>query len=111
MARADSPASDDAAQVSTAELQVQIAALKADITELTAAVGRYGRAQSEALKAQARDGLRVVAEKGAEGAAAAGDYAGRKYAETEDYVRDHPAASVGIAAGLGFLFGLLTARR
>ena len=109
MARSET-ASDIAADVSTVELQQQIAALKTDIAELTAAVGRYGRAQSEVLKSQARDGIRMVADRGASGVAAAGDFAGQKYSETEDYVRTHPAASVGIAAGVGFLVGLLTAR-
>jgi ElaB/YqjD/DUF883 family membrane-anchored ribosome-binding protein len=108
---AASVAPETTAQVSMAELQTQIAALKSDIADLTATVSRYGRAQGEALKAQARDGFRMVAEKSASGAQAAGEYAGQKYAETEEYVRSHPAASVGIAAGLGFLAGLMSARR
>ena len=118
MARSDSAAGNletvarnTAAEVSTADLQAQIATLKEDIAELTAAVARYGKAQSEALTAQARAGLRTVAEKGAEQVAVAQDIAARKYAETEDYVRAHPASSVGIAAALGFLVGLVTARR
>lgn len=98
-------------ELTTAELQEQIATLRGDISELTAALGRYGKAQAEALKAQAEGGLRHAAERGADGMAAASDFAGRKYAETEDYVRTNPATSMGLAAGLGFLIGLLTARR
>jgi len=30
---------------------------------------------------------------------------------TEDYVQSHPWQSVGIAAGVGFLLGLLSSRR
>ncbi|MDH4581439.1 MULTISPECIES: YqjD family protein [Pseudomonas] len=30
---------------------------------------------------------------------------------TEDYVQEHPWQSVGLAAGIGFLLGLLAARR
>lgn len=108
---ATTPATDARAEASTAELQEQILALKTDIAELTASLGRYGKAQTEALKAQARDGLRMVSEKGTEGIVAASDYAGQKYAETENYVRANPATAVGIAAGVGFLVGLLTARR
>lgn len=99
------------ADVTTAELQKQIAALKNDISELTQTVSRYGKAQSDSLKAQARDGLRVVGERGQHQLDAAGEYAGMKYAETEDYIRENPAAAVGIAAGIGFLVGLLTSRR
>jgi ElaB/YqjD/DUF883 family membrane-anchored ribosome-binding protein len=98
-------------ETSTADLQKQIATLKDDIAELTSAVAQYGRAQTAALTAQAKDGLRMVQERGSDGLAQAGDFAGRKYAETEDYVRANPATSVGIAAALGFLVGLLTARR
>lgn len=96
---------------STAELQRQIAALKADLAELTATMAQFGKDQAAALKDQARYGLRAVQERGTEGLTQASYFAGRKYAETEDYVRANPATSVGIAAGLGFLVGLLTARR
>jgi ElaB/YqjD/DUF883 family membrane-anchored ribosome-binding protein len=107
----DTATTAKAADISTAELQAQIATLKNDIAELTSAVGRFGKAQSEALKAQARAGIRSVAEKGMDGVSAAQDLAAEKYAETEDYVRAHPATSVGVAAALGFLVGLVTARR
>jgi ElaB/YqjD/DUF883 family membrane-anchored ribosome-binding protein len=111
MARTETAAADATAELSTQELQAQIATLKSDIAELTAAVGRFGKAQSEALAAQARAGLRTVAGKGAEQVSAAQDYAVQTYAQGEDYVRAHPASSVGMAAGLGFLVGLVAARR
>lgn len=111
MARTDSTIAEVKSDVSTAELQAQIQTLKNDIAELTATVARYGRAQTEALKAQARTGLRTVAERGQEQMTAAQELAAAKYAETEDYVRAHPATSVGIAAGAGFLVGLLASRR
>lgn len=111
MARTESTVAEVKADVTTAELQAQIATLKADMSELTATVARYGRAQTEALKAQARNGLHTVAAKGQEQLTQAQEMAAAKYAETEDYVRAHPAASVGIAAGAGFLVGLLASRR
>ena len=33
------------------------------------------------------------------------------YAQAETAVRDNPAAAVGIAAGVGFVLGLLSTRR
>lgn len=94
-----------------AELQAQVAALKSDLGELTSAVTRYSRAQAESLKAQAAEGIRYAQDVGQEQLAAASEYAGRKYAETEDYIRTNPTTAVGIAAGIGFLFGLIMARR
>lgn len=110
MARTE-PTAEAMADVSTAELQKQISALKADIGDLTSAIAQYGRAQGAVLKTQARDGLRRVQEKSTDGLTYAGELAGQKYAETEEYVRANPATAVGLAAGLGFLVGLLTARR
>ena len=97
--------------VTTSELQAQIAALKADISELTSTVTRFGKTQSDIFRNQARDGLRVVSARGTETYNAAHDYADQKLTETEDYIRTHPAAAVGIAAGVGFLVGLLSGRR
>jgi ElaB/YqjD/DUF883 family membrane-anchored ribosome-binding protein len=81
-------------------MQDQIAALKADIADLTASVAKYGRAQAESLSAQARSGLRSVRDSGAEQLSSAEDYASRKLAETEEYVRAHPAGSVGLVSTL-----------
>ncbi|WP_136637248.1 DUF883 family protein [Pseudooceanicola onchidii] len=108
MARANSngtvPASAD-------EVRDQIAALQADMAQLTKTVGEYGRARTDEAKAAATrkaeelrsraDTLRTDAEAQVR----------QGYAQAETAVRDNPAAAVGIAAGLGFLVGLLSARR
>jgi ElaB/YqjD/DUF883 family membrane-anchored ribosome-binding protein len=105
------PAAKVAPEATAAELQDQIALLKRDIAELTATVAKYGREQSANLKAQAQAHLRNAKETGAERLSEAGDYAARKVADTEDYVRENPATAVGIAAGIGFVVGLIMSRR
>lgn len=91
-------------EITTRELQQQISTLRDDISQLTETVTKYG-------KAQARAGINSVREAGAQRLSQAEDFATRTVADTEEYVRTHPAASVGMAAGLGFLVGLMTTRR
>jgi ElaB/YqjD/DUF883 family membrane-anchored ribosome-binding protein len=54
--------------------------------------------------ATAKDGLLKLQESATEKAKAAGRAA-------DDYVHDHPWKSVGIAAGIGLVVGLLIGRR
>jgi len=79
-----------------------------ELLKLTAdqAGGRIGelRGRLEQHLASARSGL-TAAE------AALVDKARQAAHATDDYVRDHPWQSVGVAAGIGFLLGLLSGRR
>lgn len=97
--------------VTTEDLSVQVEQLKTDISALTQTIADLsankgeeladtvrrraetararGEAQLHDLQRQARDGL--------DGA--------------EDYVRRNPATALGIAAGVGVLVGMLSARR
>lgn len=100
-----------AATASADDVRNQIAALQADVAQLTKTVGDYGRARGDEAKAAATkkaEELRLRADHlrhEAETQLKTG------YAQAETAVRDNPAAAVGIAAGLGFLVGLLSARR
>lgn len=58
------------------------------------------RARIEARLAEATSELKHIQEAAVNSAKAAGD-------ATDEYVRDHPWQSIGIAAGLGLLAGLL----
>ncbi|SLN14417.1 hypothetical protein AQS8620_00229 [Aquimixticola soesokkakensis] len=106
----------------TAELEAQIATLKADIGALTKTIGEYGKLQQQALSSTANakvHELQSLANSTAKDLQAKGVEAGqvarasveKGYADTEAAVRENPAAAVGIATGLGFLAGLLVARK
>nr|WP_319250013.1 DUF883 domain-containing protein [uncultured Celeribacter sp.] len=97
--------------VTTADLQAQIATLKEDISALTKTMADYGTAQGKAARTQAQEALEEARAKGAEQAAALQKTAVESYGQVEDKVRENPSASVGIAAGIGFLVGLVAARR
>ena len=86
------------------DLSTQIAILKDDIAALTATMGDVGKAK--------------VAEASSTASATAADLAeaGRaKAVETqekaEEFIRTQPTTALGIAAGIGFLVGLMTVRR
>lgn len=109
-------------EVNTDDIEQQLAALKADIAGLTKALADYGQAQGNNLSAAASDTAHAAKVKSADAAHQAAVHAEEAYlmarakandalSRTEDSVRQNPAAAVGIAAGLGFLAGLLTARR
>jgi ElaB/YqjD/DUF883 family membrane-anchored ribosome-binding protein len=65
---------------------------------------REVRDQAETAIGRARKRLAGLEEQLTDGAQAA-------VHEADDYVHEHPWLAVGVAAGVGFLAGLLTARR
>tara|TARA_R110002051_G_scaffold1008_1_gene4874 strand:- start:7204 stop:7527 length:324 start_codon:yes stop_codon:yes gene_type:complete len=95
----------------SADVNDQMAVLREDIANLTAAVGNYGKAQGLQLKSVAQQKAANVAQSGAETAAAVRKSAEIAYSDAESAVRANPAAAVGIAAGLGFLVGMIATRR
>ncbi|MEW9918007.1 YqjD family protein [Marimonas sp. MJW-29] len=90
--------------ISIEDLSAQIDILKADIASLTDALGTYTKAKgaeaSEYAKTKARETARAGREKAVEA-----------QLHAEDFVRNQPATALGIAAGVGFLVGMFTARR
>jgi len=96
---------------SSADLAAQIANLKSDVAELTNTLAGYGRARTAQIEASAEDTFAAAKKKGTEMAQRSSQQARETYAGIEKAVSDNPAVSVGVAAGLGFLAGLLTARR
>lgn len=93
------------------DLHDQIAIMRDDIATLTSTLADYGRAQGAHLRAVANDKVNEAAAKGAQSAEELRDAAAKTYADTEEAVRANPAVAMGIAAGAGFLIGMLTARR
>ena len=89
---------------SISEVSEQIKILQKDLAALTSTVGEYTSAKS----AQVRD---TAIEKASEYANAGRDKAIETQLHAEEFVRTQPATALGIAAGVGFLVGIFTARR
>ena len=86
------------------DLSDQIALLKKDIASLTETLGEYGKAKSEEMRDNARNAANDFADTGRLKAMEA-------QKQAEEFLQAQPGPALGIAAGIGFLVGLVTARR
>lgn len=104
------------------DVSAQIDVIRADIAELTTLLGQLaGDKKDEAsarvkgtvkdLKSSASDQATYARVRAAEAGEHAQELAEQYYSQAEDAVRKQPALSIGIAAGVGFLVGLMTTRR
>ena len=93
-----------AKEVTIDDLSNQIALLKNDIASLTETLGEYGKAKSEEMRDNARSAANDFAETGRAKAMEA-------QKQAEEFMHAQPGTALGIAAGLGFLVGIVTARR
>ncbi len=89
----------------------QMAILRDDIANLTATVAEYGKAQGAVMRSTAAHKAAELAETSAATAEAMKATAAKTYSDAEGAVRANPGTAIGIAAGLGFLVGMMTARR
>lgn len=94
-----------------ADVALQMSILRDDIASLTATVADFGKAQASHMKSTASQKASDLADSGAATAEAMRAKAEQTYSDTERAVRDNPGTAIGIAAGLGFLVGMLTVRR
>lgn len=81
-------------------LEAQLAPLKAELARLADLLAQQGRAEAETLRDGVEAGAERLRARGADGLAQAGGW-----------LRDHPGQALGLAAGCGFLLGLLIGRR
>jgi ElaB/YqjD/DUF883 family membrane-anchored ribosome-binding protein len=86
------------------DLSAQIEILKNDLSTLTQTLSDYGVAKTEEVTRSAKIKAEQLRAAGRETAADA-------QLQAEEFVRTQPATALGIAAGLGFLVGMFTARR
>lgn len=104
-----------ASKANVAELNTdvtnQMKVLREDVAKLTEIVAEYGKARSRELTSEAANKAADVAQTGKDAAKAVQTKAQNGYADAEEAVRQNPAAAVGIAAGMGFLVGLVASRR
>lgn len=90
--------------VTVEDLSIQIAILKDDIAALTGSMGDFSKSKAREATEQAKSAAYSYAEAGK-------DRASEAQQSAEAFVRTQPATAMGIAAGVGFLVGLITARR
>ncbi|MDW3223574.1 MAG: DUF883 domain-containing protein [Paracoccaceae bacterium] len=106
----------------TADVTAQIDTIKDDIAALTALMSEMAKDKRDEAKTQLRktassvkesasDTMDVAQLKAIESGEKLYSEAEAAYHKAEDSVRQQPAMAVGIAAGLGFLVGMMTARR
>ncbi|GGA19290.1 DUF883 family protein [Neptunicoccus cionae] len=94
-----------------ADLSAQIETLRKDLSALSGTINDLGKAKKAELKEAATDRVDAAREKGAEAAEAVTNRAKEVHEQANDFVKSQPATALGIAAGLGFLVGMLNARR
>ncbi len=97
--------------MASADLQKQVQSLKSDIAALTSAMTDYAKAQRAGIAAVAGTSVDLIRKKGTESIDAASEIATKGYSQAEHTVRNNPAGAVAVAAGVGFLIGLLSVRR
>ncbi len=102
---------NDMTQVSKEKLVADFKVVVADTEELLrATAGQAGDKVSE-IRLRAQDHLANAKLKLAEAETAIVDKAKEVGRVADDYVHENPWSSVGLAAGVGFLIGLLVGRR
>ena len=98
------PAKDDKSEPTVEDLTRQIEALRADVGAIAETLKAVGVARGKA----AAEGVRAAGAAQAEEAQARLD---ALLEEGDRMARDRPVAAMSIAAGFGFLLGLLLGRR
>lgn len=112
-ANGKSDASDVAAQIDTIKADVAaLTALLADLTDQKKEELKAGAADAvNRAKSRAKDEASMARARATEAGEALRDSVEDHYTQAEDAVRRQPAMAVGVAAGVGFLVGLLASRR
>ena len=101
----------DSADQAKEELVANLRRVISDAEDLLAATAGDADSKIAELRARARQNLAVARDKLADADAALRAGARRAMNVTDDYVHENPWQSVGVAAGVAFLLGLLVSRR
>lgn len=102
---------DEMAQVSRDKLVSDFRVVVADAEELLRLTANQAGDKVAELRARVQDHLHSAKGKLAEAEAALLDRTKAAARATDDYVHDNPWRSIGIAAGVGLVLGLLIGRR
>lgn len=101
----------DAAELTYEELRTQVETLKGDLVGLMDAARSAGVQTARSAYVGARRAGRKAAEVAEDGYEIAGERLDDAFSATEDFVRERPAVSLGLAAGTGFLLAMYLSRR
>jgi len=104
MPKANTSLNGNSPAVSVEDLSAQINTLKSDLAGLTNALQEYGVAKADAATTTAKA-------KAAELKAVGQEKATEAQLHAEEFVRTQPATALGLAAGLGFVIGMITVAR
>lgn len=102
---------NDVSAVTKDKLIADLRVVIADAEELLKATASQAGEKVDELRARVRGNLASARLKLADAEAAVIDKTRAAARATDDYVHDHPWKSVGVAAGVGFVIGLLIGRR
>lgn len=92
-------------------LSEEFARLREQFEELASTLTSQARSTAEAAAHTAGAAARRASRKAEAGYETAVDQAAEAYAEAERFAADRPAVTLGLAAGVGLLAGLMLARR
>lgn len=102
---------DKITEPSAEDLRQELDRLREDMARIAGTLADLGRHRGEAVADSLRDNASRLYAAGEQRAEDLARRATDAYAECNDMVRRQPATAMGIAAGLGFLAGLLLARK
>ena len=98
-------------ELTTDKLMQELKGVVGDAEELLKATASQGGEQIERVRARAEESLRTARERMKEVTRAAEAQALGAAREMNRQVKDHPWTAVGVAAGIGFIAGILVARK
>jgi ElaB/YqjD/DUF883 family membrane-anchored ribosome-binding protein len=104
-------AMSDASDITKEKLIADVRLVIADTEELLRATAGQAGDKIAEIRARTQDRLAAAKIKLAEAEAVVVDKAKQAGRVADDYVHDNPWRSVGVAAGIGFIVGLLIGRR
>ncbi|WP_186827064.1 DUF883 family protein [Shimia ponticola] len=93
------------------DLNHEIAALRQDVEALTQALTDMGEEKVQDITRRAQDMGRKVSNGASDMAVHTAEAVQAGASNAQRMARENPGATLGIAAGLGFLIGYMTARR
>lgn len=105
------PATAEMEQVTKAKLMEDLRTVFVDVEELLKATASQTSERITAARAKAGESLRVAKARLAEVQAVVAAQTKATAKAADDYVRANPWQAMGIAAAVGFVFGMLITRR
>ena len=93
------------------DLHAQITILRNDIASITDTLGAMAKAQKDSMTETAQKRYNEARARGADAFSSAQAQAAALNEQAHEFVHEKPALSLGMAAALGFVVGILTTSR